>query len=84
MSTPKKPVIKTLFGQAAVERGFCTTQDVERALKIQQEQDRIGERHRLLGIIMIGEGLLSTANLIEMLQEEAKRPEARGRPGPGP
>ncbi|GEM_PF-2982263 len=73
MSASRKPAPKTLFGQAAVERGFCTSQDVEKALKIQREQDRIGEKHRLLGIIMIGEGLLSTANLIEMLQEEAKR-----------
>ncbi len=72
MSSPKK-YAKPLFGQAAIERGFCTAQDVEKALKIQQEQDRKGEKHRLLGIIMIGEGLLSTAQLIEMLQEEAKR-----------
>lgn len=72
MSAPKKPVYKTLFGQEAVRRGYCTTRDVDQALKVQQEQDRRGERHRLLGIIMIGEGLLSTAQLIEMLKSYEK------------
>ena len=66
--TPSRP----LFGQVAIQRGFCTAGDVEKALKIQREQDRKGEKHRLLGIVMIGEGMLSTAQLIELLQEHVK------------
>ena len=62
------------FGQIAVSRGFCTLKDVDRALRIQQEQDQRGEKHRLLGIIMTGEGILSTAQLIEILKAYDGKP----------
>ena len=67
----RKPA-RPLFGEKVIQMGFCTPQDVEKALKIQREQDRKGEKHRLLGIVMIGEGMLSTAQLIELLQEHVK------------
>ena len=67
-AAPSRP----LFGEKVIEMGFCGAQDVEKALKIQREQDRKGEKHRLLGIVMIGEGMLSTAQLIELLQEHVK------------
>lgn len=63
----RKPPLR--FGDLAVAKGFCTAKDVAKALKLQDEQDERGERHRLLGILMIQEGILSTAQLIEMLKE---------------
>ena len=68
------------FGEIAVAKGFCTLKDVDQALKIQREQDHRGERHRLLGIIMIAEGLLSTAQLIEILKDYG----TAGNPLPAP
>ena len=54
----------------AVAKGFCSAQDVAQALKIQAEADRKGDKHQLLGIIMIREGLLSTDQLIQMLKAQ--------------
>ena len=66
MAVRKKPL---RFGDLAVAKGFCTGKDVAQALKLQAEQDARGDRHQLLGILMCREGLLSTAQLIEMLKE---------------
>ena len=66
MAAPKKPL---RFGDLAVAKGFCTAKDVAQALKLQAEQDKRGDPHQLLGILMIREGILSTAQLIEMLKE---------------
>lgn len=60
------------FGEIAVAKGFCALKDVDQALRIQRDQDQKGERHRLLGIIMIEEGLLSTTQLIEILKDFEK------------
>jgi hypothetical protein len=62
----RKPPLR--FGDLAVAKGFCTAKDVAKALKLQAAQDKRGERHRLLGILMIQEGILSTAQLIELLK----------------
>ena len=72
-----KSKARPLFGQLAVARGYCATKDVDRALKIQREQDLRGEKHRLIGIILISEGILSTTQLIEMLKDYEKKPAGR-------
>ena len=72
----KAPAKPTRFGEMAVARGYCTPKDVDRALKLQHEQDERGEKHRLLGILMIQEGLLSTAQLIEILKAYEQAPPA--------
>ena len=81
MSHAHKPRPK--FGEYAISKGFCTLKDVDQALRIQREQDQQGERHRLLGIIMIAEGLLSTAQLIEILKDYSPPPSGNPLPAPG-
>ena len=66
MIEPKQPVLK-LFGEIAVERGFCTTAEVQTALAIQAEQDRNGQRE-LIGIIMLKNNILTNEQLIEILK----------------
>ncbi|GIW71070.1 MAG: hypothetical protein KatS3mg102_0612 [Planctomycetota bacterium] len=64
------------FGDVAVELGFCTPQQVFTALNIQAEEDRRGERHRLIGEILFELGYLSAeqvrqvvAHLVDRMQE---------------
>ena len=65
------------FGQIAVAMGFCGKAEVDQALRIQREQDGHGERHRLLGILMVSEGLLSTTQLIEILKTIERQQQLR-------
>lgn len=48
--------------------GFVTADQVKQALDIQHKEDAAGKTHRLLGIIMLGEGYLSSEELIQMLR----------------
>lgn len=56
------------FGEIAVDKGFCTDDQVERALKLQQEEENASEQRRLIGLILLAEGFISNAQLIEMLR----------------
>lgn len=65
------PVAETsahLFGEVAIRLGFVRPADVERALRLQQEEVDAGKPHRLLGIVMLQEGMLTGAQLIEILR----------------
>ncbi len=57
-----------LFGEVAIRLGFVRRQDVERALRIQEEEVAARKPHRLLGIVMLQEGMLTGAQLIEILR----------------
>lgn len=64
------------FGQIAIEMGFVTAEQVKRALDIQHQEDAAGKTRRLLGVIMLEAGFLSSEELIQILryyQTEKKR-----------
>lgn len=65
------------FGEVAVRLGFAEKEDVARALEKQKEIDRLGQKHKLLGIVMLEMGLLSTTQLIDVLRymEEGVSPQ---------
>lgn len=56
------------FGDYAVELGYCTPQDVERAVQIQEDLISRGHPRMLIGLIMVRYGILSNAQLIEVLK----------------
>ncbi len=56
------------FGQIAIDMGFVTADAVKRALDIQHKEDAAGKTHRLLGIIMLEAGFLSSEELIQILR----------------
>ena len=56
------------FGEIAVDKGFCTNDQIERALRIQNEEERANVQRRLIGLILLAEGFISNAQLIEMLK----------------
>ena len=56
------------FGQVAIKLGFVTPNQVESALDIQRSLEHSGRGRKLLGMILMETGLLSSAQLIEILQ----------------
>ncbi len=72
------------FGQVAVRMGFCSQEEVERALAFQRGL-RSGERdHKLIGMILLENGALSTDQLIQILKyydHSARVPEVDIEPG---
>ena len=56
------------IGQICVDRGYTTRERVEEALRIQKGMDDRGEPHKLLGIILLERGFISSAHLIEILR----------------
>ena len=55
------------FGEIAVSKKFVRTEDVEKALDIQKKLIQ-QDNHQLIGIIMLNEGMITNAQLIEILQ----------------
>ncbi len=56
------------FGQIAVKLGYVTAEQVQEGLKIQQDLRQQGEESKLLGMILLELGYLSTTRLINILQ----------------
>ena len=56
-----------LFGQVARRRGFVTGEQLKQAVELQR--GRPDGTPKLLGLVMLDEGHISTAQLIEVLRE---------------
>ena len=56
------------FGQVAVKLGFVTAAQVESALDIQKSLEHSGKGRKLLGMIFLETGMISSAQLIEILR----------------
>jgi hypothetical protein len=56
------------FGEAALQAGFIESGALEKALSVQKERDQQGESHKLLGIILLEMGAISSEHLIEILK----------------
>jgi hypothetical protein len=56
------------FGQVAIKLGYVTPSQLESALDIQKSLEQSGRGRKLLGMILMEIGLLSSAQLIEILQ----------------
>lgn len=57
------------FGVVAVERGFITPEQLVAALRIQVEENLNASEHRLIGMILLEQGLLTLENIDEILLE---------------
>jgi len=61
------------FGILAVEKGFITAQELIEALRVQVLDDIEKGKHRLLGRILLEQGLLTREQVEEVLQMLGKR-----------
>ena len=59
---------RELFGQIALRKGFITEEQLQAALARQKQIVANGEKHRLIGLVMLELGTLSNAQLIEILK----------------
>ena len=55
------------FGVIAVEKGFITIEQVAEAMKVQIRADMGKGIHRLIGAILLDQGLISNTQLNEVL-----------------
>jgi hypothetical protein len=51
----------------AVQKGYCTREQVDEALRRQRQLAERGEPGPLLGILLVQHGFLSTGQLIDLL-----------------
>ena len=61
------------FGEIALRLGFVTREDLGEALRVQRERMRQGERHKLIGLILLEMGRIDNAQLIEILRHYGRR-----------
>jgi len=59
---------KDPFGQMAVNMGFCTPRDVKEALASQSQILADDHSHKMVGMILLERGVISTTQLIQVLQ----------------
>ncbi len=57
------------FGEAALAAGYIHGDALEKALAVQKQRDQQGESHKLLGIILLEMGAISSDQLIEVLKK---------------
>jgi hypothetical protein len=56
------------FGDYCIELGYCTAETVTQAVQIQQDLVSRGHPRMLIGLVMVRYGMLSNAQLIEVLK----------------
>ena len=68
------------FGQIATRMGFVSSSQVQAALEVQDSLRRAGNA-RLIGMIMLEMGMISSEQLIEILKYYETRSTAASHPG---
>ena len=61
------------FGTIAVDKGFINEEQLVKALEIQAKENVMEGKHRLLGQIFVEEGLLTAAQVDEILETMNQR-----------
>ncbi len=61
------------FGIVAVEKKFVTAEQVVEAMRIQVLEDVQNGKHRLIGRILLEQGILKLAQVDEVLESLGKR-----------
>jgi hypothetical protein len=56
------------FGQVAIRMGFVTESQVQAALDIQESMQKARKERRLLGMVMLETGMISSEQLIAILK----------------
>ena len=57
------------FGQVAIRKGYLSEQQIHDALAHQLNLKEKGEKHKLIGMVLLEMGALGTTELIDILKE---------------
>ncbi|HVY60801.1 MAG TPA: hypothetical protein VHF22_04075 [Planctomycetota bacterium] len=63
-----------LFGEIAIAKGYVTAPQVRRALAIQGEMHRSGAGHKLIGVLLVELGYLTTEQVVDVLAASDAEP----------
>ncbi len=61
------------FGIVAVEKGFVTAEQIVEAMRVQVLEDVECGKHRLIGRILLEQGILKLAQVDDVLESLGKR-----------
>ena len=64
------------FGQIAKRMGFVAEPQIEAALEVQDAMTKAGKNRKLMGMIMLETGMISSEQLIDILKHYNTRDEA--------
>jgi len=56
------------FGDYVVALGYCTSEGVDRAVKIQKDLVSRGYPHMLIGLVMVRYGIIDGGQMIDVLK----------------
>jgi len=60
---------KKMFGEMAVRKGYCSQEDVDVALEKQAEMEDHEQHHKMLGLILLQEGMIDNTQFIDLLMD---------------
>ena len=60
---------RKLFAEMAVQKGYCSEEDVAEALAKQAEMEDHEQHHKMLGLILLQEGMIDNTQFIDLLME---------------
>lgn len=58
-----------MFGTIAIEKGYISEEQLQRALQYQQKLREDSGSHKLIGLIMLEMNMISSEQLLEILRE---------------
>lgn len=70
----EKKQFKMRFGRQAIERGFITSRHLTEVISIQDIEKKYKGKHRSIGRILYDEGIISIAQIDEVLESMGKGP----------
>ena len=72
MEALESVVSERRFGKVAIEKGYVTKEQVVHALEIQLKEDITHGWHRLIGMILFEQGLMSRRQINDVMHELEK------------
>jgi len=60
---------RKMFAEMAVRQGYCSKEDIKGALKKQAEMEDHEQHHKMLGLILLQEGIIDNTQFIDLLMD---------------
>lgn len=60
---------RKMFAEMAVRKEYCSQEDIDAALAIQAEKEDHEQHHKMLGLILLQEGLIDNSQFIDLLMD---------------